>query len=282
MGRADELLKERQKIPLAGTYIAPDQITGTELGALGMGTADIENSSIDENKIKATALDTTKALAGGGGVALSVVPDTTTVEMDGGAAGAKKIRLVDGGIGVDKLAALSSGGLTGGAGAAWAVDPDGVGLEINATQLALKDGGVTRAKVAVEGKLHRISTPLSQLAAGVLVQDAILAVPAGKTYRVTAMSLGAYTPPADANGTITADIVHFDVGVGDVVEVTGVDLEALVAFTGADLTIPGLGYFDMEAGDTLRIECTANDEGVDGIDANWVAPVLTVEFYEIV
>lgn len=56
----------------------------------------------------------------------------------------------------DKIAtAVAGDGLTGGGGSALAVNPDGSTLEISSDQVRVKDGGITKQKIAAAGRYQR-------------------------------------------------------------------------------------------------------------------------------
>lgn len=99
--------------------------------------------------------------------------DNSTLEVSAGS-----MRIKDLGVTTAKLAATSvtaakinadvaGGGLTGGGGVALAVNPDGVGIEINTDQIRLKASGVTQAKLANSNyAVSGASGIISQVGAG--------------------------------------------------------------------------------------------------------------------
>jgi len=93
---------------------------------LGITTAKLGTAAVDETKIATSVAG--DGLTGGGGAALAVNPDNTTLEI-----ATDILQVKDAGIGVDQIAAAIAGnGLDDGAGSALSVDPsdiDGWGLE---------------------------------------------------------------------------------------------------------------------------------------------------------
>lgn len=284
MGSIDDLLKEKQVIGINDTYIAPGQISASELGSLGLGTADIADASLTAVKFNTSARDATKGLTGLGAAALQLVPDGTNLELDAGVTPAKKVRIADDGVDVDALEALSANGLTGGAGSAWAVNPDGTGLEISGGKVALKNLGTTHAKLGTGANLRRFNAAITPVVAGSTITSPIMTCPDGKSYYITKISVAAQTVAADANGTITADVIKYDQsGTADVDVVSAADYELTAAKIGEGWTVITAASANvMDEFDTLRVAITANDEGADGVDATDVAGVITVEYYEVV
>ena len=83
-------------------------------------------------------------LSGGGGSALSVNVDDSTIEIN-----SDNLRVKDAGITASKIAsAVAGNGLAGGGGSALSVNVDDSTIEINSDSLRVKDDGITYAKLA--------------------------------------------------------------------------------------------------------------------------------------
>ena len=298
MGISDDILREKQKLGPAASYVAPSAIGATEIkdGSVGIGTSDIADSAITEAKIAAAAVDATKGMSGGGGAVLALVPDATFIEFDGAAAGAKKIRVKDAAITLAKLGAIAGNGCTGGAGAALAIDAAAAGgLEVTGgNKLGVKNVAVTHAKLAVESKYRRISKSLDTMGAVApipvapldLGRTAIFTVPTGKTYRVTKAAVAYYTLPVDTDSllSLTGSLIKsLATGGADVNMMTGgtgqnLQVAALTAKVGKTLSIVAT---DFVAGDTCYWVATDINAGGDTIiNTPDVGGVVTVELYE--
>ncbi len=136
---------------LAGTYPNPS------IAAQAVGVAEISTAIAGDG------------LSGGGGSALSVNVDSTTIEKSadtlriaasaagsGLTGGGGSALAVNTGAGLEissdavRIAAAAAGsGLSGGAGAALDVNVDNSTIEINSDSLRVKDGGITPAKLSV-------------------------------------------------------------------------------------------------------------------------------------
>lgn len=118
----------------------------------GITLAKLASNSVDENKLTTSVAG--NGLAGGGGTALSVNVDGSTLEINSDSLRVKDLgistaKLADASVTADKLAAAVAGsGLAGGAGSALSVNVDDSTIEINSDTLRVKDAGITEAKLA--------------------------------------------------------------------------------------------------------------------------------------
>jgi hypothetical protein len=282
MGNLDSLLKEKQVIKQNASYVYPDQVNSGIIaeGSAGIDSVDIADASIDEDKIAAAAVDTTKAMSGGHGTILAVVPDGTVVEFDGGAAGAKKVRVADAQIAAAHLGAIAGNGLTGGAGAALAVNCSAAGgLEISGgNKLQVKAASVTLAKLATNAKIRRISIPLVPASAGATISTQLFICPIGKSYTIVEVSIASYLPVLDANGTVIGNL-NRGLATPNIVE--AFDMESLVAKVAQHPTIITTGNRHiLTAGEQIYWETVSGDEGMDGLDNADAGSVLTISLIE--
>ena len=106
--------------------IGADQVTGTEIANLAVATANLVDSSVTSDKLGASSVSAVK-------IASNAV---TSDKVNSNAITAAKI-----------ATSVAGDGLSGGNGAAFAVNVDDASIEINADTLRLKDLGIASAKL---------------------------------------------------------------------------------------------------------------------------------------
>lgn len=297
MGRVDDILREKQKLRPAESYVEPGQISTLEIsdGTGAINTSDIADATITNTKIAAAAVDTTKGLTGGGGANLTVVPDTVFIELDGGVTPAKKIRVRAASITAPKLGAIAGGGFTGGAGVALALNPVAAatgGLRVTGgNKLEVQDAMVPHRALATINKLRRVSAtfPACGAVAPVTVNVPILTVPAGKTYRLVQASIAFHTLVIDTDSLVAFNgILWRSPAAGGADENlmsggTAIGLQVgqgRVAEIASPLSLSGT-ISDWVAGDMIYFQAIDVDTGGDNtINTQWQGGVITLELWE--
>ena len=197
--------------------------------------------------------------------------------------------ITDGTVTATQIAAAArdnTKGLTGFAGTALTLVPDGTFLELTgvtpAKTVNIADASLTLAKLAVSGKRKSVQVPLNAASAGATVNSPILTVPTGKTFTIESCSICYREKPADPNGSIVGKLVNYDVSGAAADDLSAnQDLEAVTNKTGSDITIITAGSVNvLEEHDYLYFSIVAADEGADGITGAGVDGCITVFYYD--
>lgn len=274
MSVLDQLMREKNVIQGAESYIPAGSVGTTELEDESIVVGDIADAAVTADKIAAAVAG--DGIAGGAGTALSVDVDDSTLAIV-----ANKVAIKDGGVTGAKIAAAAAGdGLTGGGGSALAVDPDGTGLEISGGKVALKDAGVTKARLNADAKKHVITVPMPTLPVNDTKYVGVMAVPAGVSIIITKVVLSAQTIPVDADGTCLVSLTNYDSGsTTDDVLVAAWDAEGLVAKVGTQMTVIVAGDINTIAENDFLYVTLVNNSAV--IDQDWLGACMTIEYQEV-
>lgn len=279
MSDRDELMLEKQKIKGAESYLAPAQITATEIATGAIGSNDITDLAVTKEKIAAAFAG--DGIAGGAGTALSVDVDNATL-TNNSALGLTKIGIKANGIVAASLAANTKGaGLVAGAGTAFAVDVDTTTTEINTNKVRVVDAAITKAKLSDGAKRHVLTVQLPAFTANTTVRCGLLACQTANAYTITKAEVACLTVPIDADGTCLVRVVNYDVSDAADEEICAPwDTEGLVGGIGTALnvTVAPAGINTLAVHDYLYVELINNSVG---IDQNWAGATLTIEYTEV-
>jgi hypothetical protein len=273
MSLHDELLRDKQIIKGAESYLAPGSVEGENIADEVVPTGDIADDAITAAKIASSSFS--DGLAGGAGTAIYVSPDDSSLAIV-----ATQLTVKAQGVGPTHLNVNTKGGgivATGGVTAS--VDYDDANINHSGGQLQLKDGGVDKTDMAGDAKRHSVSFNLPAFVANNTVRVGLLCCPTGKVITIKSAMLSAYTIPVDADGTCTVRLVNYDVSATTDDEVVAAwDAEGLVAKTATGLVvITAADVNKMEEDDYLYLEMVNNSVA---IDTPWAGAVLTLEYEE--
>jgi len=134
------------------SVIGSGAIDGDKIASNAITTTKIDNNAVTAAKINTSAIGS--GLVGGGGSAISVNVDNSTVEISSNQIivkddGITQAKIAPAAIGVSEISSSIAGnGLSGGSGSALSVGVDNTTIEINTDNLRVKDLGITTAKIA--------------------------------------------------------------------------------------------------------------------------------------